>query len=184
MGGRYLRCSWREYRGDGAATREGVPLGRRVPGTAFFIGQTKRPSRRHEESRYLAKLGDTVSNLVSANAEGRVRKKRPGPGQRQKTATEDGDGDSNQRQGQRQSQRQVPRPRLGLRLEPGPRSEKAGINPASTRNMVEPGLSRARSRKPSWRPLSGLRALAVQLSSCPCRIRMTSGFRKQISSRS
>ncbi len=43
-----------------------VPLRRRVPGTAFFTGQPPRPSRRCEESRYLATLGDTVSNRVSA----------------------------------------------------------------------------------------------------------------------
>ena len=47
------------------------PLGRRVPGTAFFIGQSLHPSRRCEESRYLATLGDTVSNRVSADAVGR-----------------------------------------------------------------------------------------------------------------
>ncbi|RLE23789.1 MAG: hypothetical protein DRJ65_11145 [Acidobacteria bacterium] len=62
--------------GTASATAAGsantnAPLGRDVPGTAFFTGQNSGLSRRCEECRYLAIHGDTFRNRVLADAVGR-----------------------------------------------------------------------------------------------------------------
>jgi hypothetical protein len=56
-----------------ATTLKGTsaPLQRDVPGTAFFLEQASRQSRRCEECRYLAIHGDTLCNRVPANVVGR-----------------------------------------------------------------------------------------------------------------
>ncbi len=64
----------RQLTGARAATaspNKSAPLGRRVPGAAFFTGQPSQLGRRREEGRHLATLGDTVGNRISADAVGR-----------------------------------------------------------------------------------------------------------------